>query len=245
MVTDLGDLTNDINLKIVSLDVGDITRGDVETASTSNAIVLGFNVKVADSTTRSMAKEQDVSIARDNIIYRLEEKLREKMQNCMPLIKVENVDGVATVQQIFKLNNKSKDEVAGLIVANGFLTKKQPKGSLPVGFRVTRQSAVQEFEYIKQDVRNDPSLLEPGNKYESLAKLDFDDENSDKARGIVFREEVINDDTVTIRRFKDIVSTVESGNECGLSLLRFRDWKEGDVVECYRIEHKKKAIAFF
>jgi translation initiation factor IF-2 len=245
VVTDLGDLTNDINLKIVSLDVGDITRGDVETASTSNAIVLGFNVKVADSTTRSMAKEQDVSIARDNIIYRLEEKLREKMQNCMPLIKVENVDGVATVQQIFKLNNKSKDEVAGLIVANGFLTKKQPKGSLPVGFRVTRQSAVQEFEYIKQDVRNDPSLLEPGNKYESLAKLDFDDENSDKARGIVFREEVINDDTVTIRRFKDIVSTVESGNECGLSLLRFRDWKEGDVVECYRIEHKKKAIAFF
>eukprot|EP00606_Chrysophyceae_sp_TOSAG23-5_P000800 GSChrysophyteH2.ASY1.ANO1.1606.1 assembled CDS len=196
VVTDLGDLTNDINLKIVSLDVGDITRGDVETASTSNAIVLGFNVKVADSTTRSMAKEQDVSIARDNIIYRLEEKLREKMQNCMPMIKVENVDGIATVQQIFKLNNKSKDEVAGLIVANGFLTKKQPKGSLPVGFRVTRQSAV------------------------------------------------INDDTVTIRRFKDIVSTVESGNECGLSLLRFRDWKEGDVVECYRIEHKKKAIAF-
>eukprot|EP00605_Chrysophyceae_sp_TOSAG23-4_P000975 GSChrysophyteH1.ASY1.ANO1.1075.1 assembled CDS len=187
--------TEELKLRIVDEDVGDITRGDVETASTSNAVVLGFNVGVADSTTRAMAKEHDVSIARDNVIYRLEEKLVNEMQAVMPMERVEHVDGVAVVQEIFQLNTKAKDQVAGLLVESGFLTKKAQKASFPLGFK-----------------------------------------------GVVFREEVINDDTVTLRRFKDVVNTVENGNECGISLVRFRDWREGDVIECYRIETRRKKL---
>ena len=70
----------------------------------------------------------------------------------------------------------------------------------------------------------------------------MNDETTDAAQGIIFREETINDDTITLRRFKDVVSTVENGSECGISLTRFKDWHEGDIVICYEIETKRKKL---
>jgi translation initiation factor IF-2 len=40
----------------------------------------------------------------------------------------------------------------------------------------------------------------------------------------------------SLRRFKDDVSEVKAGTECGISLERFNDIKVGDVVELYTIE---------
>ena len=40
----------------------------------------------------------------------------------------------------------------------------------------------------------------------------------------------------TLRRFKDEVNEVRSGMECGIRLDGFDDFKEGDIVECYRQE---------
>ncbi len=245
IVTSIGNRTDAIKITIVDGAIGDVTRGDVETASTSNAIILGFNVGVADSTTRSMAKEADVTITRDNIIYRLEEKLLHEMSSVMPMERHEHIDGKGAVQQVFNLNTKSKDQVAGLLIDTGFFTKKINKGAanyFPVGFRIHRESAQKEYENIKNVIEKDPSLREPGGRYEDFQHVDLNDNTHDRAQGIVFREETINDDTVTLRRFKDIVHTVESGNECGLSLPRFKDWKEGDIVECYRIEMKRKPL---
>lgn len=39
----------------------------------------------------------------------------------------------------------------------------------------------------------------------------------------------------TLRRFKDVVSSVASGLECGLSLACFSDFQEGDEIECYKV----------
>ena len=38
------------------------------------------------------------------------------------------------------------------------------------------------------------------------------------------------------KRFKDDVKEVASGYECGLSVERYNDIKEGDVVECFVME---------
>ena len=40
----------------------------------------------------------------------------------------------------------------------------------------------------------------------------------------------------SLRRFKDDVSEVKQGFECGLSLERFQDVKTGDVIEAYVTE---------
>ena len=46
----------------------------------------------------------------------------------------------------------------------------------------------------------------------------------------------------SLRRFKDDVSEVKAGSECGISLERFNDIKVGDVIELYTIE-KIAAVA--
>ncbi|MFI5142881.1 MAG: EF-Tu/IF-2/RF-3 family GTPase, partial [Thermoanaerobaculales bacterium] len=38
----------------------------------------------------------------------------------------------------------------------------------------------------------------------------------------------------SLKHFKDDVSEVKSGSECGISLEKFQDVKPGDVIEAYR-----------
>ena len=48
---------------------------------------------------------------------------------------------------------------------------------------------------------------------------------------------VINDDQISaLKRFKDDVKEVKSGFECGISLTKFNDIKEGDRLEAYLLE---------
>lgn len=60
--------------------------------------------------------------------------------------------------------------------------------------------------------------------------------NSSKVRiirdGIVLHEDVID----SLRRFKDDVKEVAQGYECGITLEKYRDLKEGDVFEVYDME---------
>jgi translation initiation factor IF-2 len=47
----------------------------------------------------------------------------------------------------------------------------------------------------------------------------------------------------SLRRFKDDVSEVKSGFECGIGLERFNDIKMGDVIEVFTMERVKLATA--
>ena len=46
----------------------------------------------------------------------------------------------------------------------------------------------------------------------------------------------------SLKRFKDDVKEVASGFECGLSVERFNDIKEGDILEAYTFEEVKRAL---
>ena len=50
--------------------------------------------------------------------------------------------------------------------------------------------------------------------------------------GVVLAEDAIR----SLRRFKDDVKEVAQGYECGISLEKFADIKEGDIFEAYIIE---------
>ncbi len=39
-----------------------------------------------------------------------------------------------------------------------------------------------------------------------------------------------------LRRFKDDVKEVASGYECGISLEKFKDVREGDIIEAFTME---------
>ncbi len=46
----------------------------------------------------------------------------------------------------------------------------------------------------------------------------------------------------TLNRFKDAVNTVHAGQECGMSFENYQDMREGDVIECYRVETVQRSL---
>jgi len=62
----------------------------------------------------------------------------------------------------------------------------------------------------------------------------------------VIRENIqINHDLVKItslKRFKDDVKEVVSGQDCGLNILNYNDIKVGDIVEAYQVVEVKRTL---
>ena len=54
--------------------------------------------------------------------------------------------------------------------------------------------------------------------------------------GIVVHE----GELASLKRFKDDAKEVTENFECGISIERFNDIKEGDVIECYVMEEIKR-----
>jgi len=232
--------TREVQLNIVHQSVGDINKRDIETASSSDAIVLGFNVNLADGGTRALAKELDIATQSDNIIYRLEEKLLEEMQSLLPKERKENLEGQANVTTVFELNDKKTTKVAGMVVQTGSM-RTSVQGGLPLCFTVTRASAAKEHADILRRIQRDPSLADP--QVPDSPHVGFNmDPDCDAAKGIVYRESQVNAETVVLKRFKDVVSVVESGSDCGFVLNKFHDWQVGDVVHCYKIAMSPKEL---
>jgi translation initiation factor IF-2 len=46
----------------------------------------------------------------------------------------------------------------------------------------------------------------------------------------------------TLKRFKDDVKSVESGQECGMNFVNFQDMRVGDVIECFRVEQIARSL---
>ncbi|MFO1150138.1 MAG: translation initiation factor IF-2 [Alsobacter sp.] len=46
----------------------------------------------------------------------------------------------------------------------------------------------------------------------------------------------------TLKRFKDEVKEVPSGQECGMAFENYQDMREGDIIECYRVEEVKRSL---
>ena len=54
---------------------------------------------------------------------------------------------------------------------------------------------------------------------------------------------VIHEGTLkTLKRFKDEVSKVISGQECGMAFERYEDIRQGDIIECFRVEHVARTL---
>ncbi len=52
---------------------------------------------------------------------------------------------------------------------------------------------------------------------------------------VIFESEL-----ASLKRFKDDAKEVAQGYECGLSIEKFNDIKEGDIIECFIMEEVKK-----
>jgi len=46
----------------------------------------------------------------------------------------------------------------------------------------------------------------------------------------------------TLKRFKDEVAEVQGGQECGMAFENYQDMRQGDVIECFRVEHVERSL---
>ena len=66
--------------------------------------------------------------------------------------------------------------------------------------------------------------------------------NNSKIRLLRDNVEIYDGEIDSLRRFKDEVKEVAAGYECGISIVDFRDFKEGDIIEAYTMEEIKTTI---
>ena len=46
----------------------------------------------------------------------------------------------------------------------------------------------------------------------------------------------------TLKRFKDEVNEVNAGQECGMAFENYDDIRQGDVIECFRVEEVARSL---
>ena len=102
-------------------DVGSINESDVLLASASDAVILGFNVKV-ENKALAVSKREGVQVKLYSIIYELVDQVKEAMLGLLDPLTREKVIGHAKVKQVFKVN---KGYVGGSVVTDGRIDRKQ------------------------------------------------------------------------------------------------------------------------
>jgi len=172
-------------LEILRSDVGPITKSDVKMAQTSNADVIGFNVK-PENGVMGEAKHLGVNLYQNSIIYEVIDMVKENMSELLEPELSEKKSGRAEVRQVFKVSKGRS--VAGCMVMEGLITRNK-------GARLVRDGQV---------------IVE--------GKVD------------------------TLRRFKDDVTEVKAGFECGIRLESFDKYEEGDVIETFEIEKIRPSL---
>src|SRR6476661_442700 len=108
-----------VDLEIIHAGVGPISENDILLASASNAVVIGFNVKVENMAVTA-AKHEGVQVKLYSIIYELIDQIKEAMAGLLDPEQRESVIGHAEVKQIFQL---SRGIVAGCLVTDGRIAR--------------------------------------------------------------------------------------------------------------------------
>lgn len=110
-------LTNEeVVVKCIHGGVGAINESDVTLAATSNAIIIGFNVR-PDATAKATAEREGVDIRLYRVIYQAIEDIEAAMKGMLDPVFEEKVIGHAEVRQIFKAS--AVGNIAGAYVLDG------------------------------------------------------------------------------------------------------------------------------
>jgi translation initiation factor IF-2 len=109
-----------VRVRIIRSGVGAITEGDVLLAATSDAIVIGFNVRPERDATAA-AEHEKVDIRLHTIIYELTDEIKRAMTGLLSPVFKEVYQGRAEVREVFRITKVGN--VAGSYVLDGFIKR--------------------------------------------------------------------------------------------------------------------------
>ncbi len=141
--------TEEVEIRVIHGGVGAITPNDVNLASASNAVLIGFNIR-PDETVRRLAENEGVDLRFYQVIYDVEDDLKKAMRGMLAPVQREVTLGHAEVREIFKVSKVGS--IAGCYVKDGKIQRNAK-------VRVLRDQAVifdgelESLRRFKDDVR--------------------------------------------------------------------------------------------
>jgi translation initiation factor IF-2 len=112
--------TPEVKVNIVHSGVGGISESDVNLASASKAVIIGFNVR-ADAGARKAAEAFGVDIRYHNIIYAVVDEIKAAMSGMLAPEQKEVILGMVEVRQVFRISKVGA--VAGCMVLSGVVKR--------------------------------------------------------------------------------------------------------------------------
>ncbi|MGF6596881.1 translation initiation factor IF-2 [Paraburkholderia sp. GAS448] len=112
--------TDEVRVQIVHSAVGGISESDVNLATASKAVIIGFNTR-ADAQARKLAESNGIDIRYYNIIYDAVDEVKAAMSGMLAPEKREVVTGMVEVRQVFKVPKIGA--VAGCMVTDGVVKR--------------------------------------------------------------------------------------------------------------------------
>lgn len=141
--------TEEINVNILHKGVGQITESDVNLATASDAIIIGFNVR-AGANAKDLADREEIEIRTYSVIYKAIEEVKEAMEGMLsPEIK-EQVVGNVEIREVYKISKIGT--IAGCMVLSGKVTRNSKIRLLREGI-VKFDGELESLKRFKDDVK--------------------------------------------------------------------------------------------
>lgn len=112
--------TNEVKVQVVHAAVGGITESDVNLATASKAVIIGFNTR-ADQAARKLAETNGIDIRYYNIIYDAVDDVKAAMSGMLTPDKKEETLGLVEIRQVFRISKVGS--VAGCMVLSGLVRR--------------------------------------------------------------------------------------------------------------------------
>ena len=139
----------EVRVNVIHTGVGGITENDVNLASASDALVVGFNVRPS-ADARGLAEREGVDIRTYRVIYQLTEDIEQALVGMLSPVQTEEALGEAEVRALFRVSRLGT--IAGCMVTHG-LVRRGARVRIVRDGTVIHETSIAQLKRFKDDVR--------------------------------------------------------------------------------------------
>ncbi len=150
--------TEEIQLNIVHKGVGAISEADVNLASASEAIIIGFQVRPS-AAARKMAEEEQIDIRLYSVIYKAIDEIKAAMEGMLSPDIEEKILGTAEIRETFNISKVGT--IAGCFVTDGIIKRNSNIRVIRDGI-VVHTGTLGSLKRFKDDVKEVKNNYECG-----------------------------------------------------------------------------------
>jgi len=165
------DVGEDIRINVIHSAVGGITENDVLLASTSSAIIVGFNVR-PEPKAKLLGRKYNIELKLYTVIYDIIEDIKKALKGLLEPVYEEVVQGRAEVRDLFKVPKMGV--IAGCMVQEGMIHRGASARLLRDNV-VIHQGKIESLKRFKDDAKEVSSGYECGIGFGSFNDLKVGD----------------------------------------------------------------------